>query len=113
MTTCFDAHHRELDLRDFVVNENNLDTLYELYAVTNHYGGLGGGHCKWKNMCEEHTHTHTHTHTLFPTTHTSSTTDTAFALNYENGKWYNFDDSHVTETDSSHVVVSTGTRVPI
>ena len=32
--------------------------------------------------------------------------DTAFAMNYENGKWYNFDDSHVSETDSSHVVVS-------
>ena len=35
---------------------------YELYAVSNHFGGLGGGHY------------------------------TAFAKNPENGRWYDFDD---------------------
>ena len=32
--------------------------------------------------------------------------DTSYARNKENGKWYNFDDSHVSETDDSHIVVS-------
>ncbi|GAA5868046.1 hypothetical protein JCM1840_003663 [Sporobolomyces johnsonii] len=41
--------------------------VYDLYAVSNHFGGLGGGHY------------------------------TAFAKNPENNKWYDFDDSRVTE----------------
>ena len=32
--------------------------------------------------------------------------DTAYAKNKETGKWYNFDDSHVSETSASNVVVS-------
>ncbi|KPV74415.1 uncharacterized protein RHOBADRAFT_37429, partial [Rhodotorula graminis WP1] len=40
---------------------------YDLYAVSNHFGGLGGGHY------------------------------TAFAKNHENGRWYDFDDSRVSE----------------
>ncbi|KAM0786539.1 hypothetical protein ACM66B_001996 [Microbotryomycetes sp. NB124-2] len=49
--------------------------IYDLYAVDNHFGGLGGGHY------------------------------TAYAKNYENAKWYDFDDSRVTEvTDPSSVV---------
>ena len=39
--------------------------MYDLYAVDNHFGGLGGGHY------------------------------TAFAKNPVNGLWYNFDDSSV------------------
>ena len=31
--------------------------------------------------------------------------DTAYGKN-ANGKWYHFDDSHVSETDENHVVVS-------
>ncbi|GAA5927369.1 hypothetical protein JCM1841_002219 [Sporobolomyces salmonicolor] len=41
--------------------------VYDLYAVSNHFGGLGGGHY------------------------------TAFAKNPENNKWYDFDDSRVSE----------------
>ena len=36
-----------LDLRDFVMNwdsEKNEEPIYDCYAVSNHYGGLGGGH---------------------------------------------------------------------
>ncbi|KAM0750823.1 UCH-domain-containing protein [Meredithblackwellia eburnea MCA 4105] len=40
--------------------------IYDLYAVDNHYGGLGGGHY------------------------------TAYAKNPENERWYDFDDSRVT-----------------
>ncbi|KDN35786.1 cysteine proteinase [Tilletiaria anomala UBC 951] len=41
--------------------------IYDLYAVDNHYGGLGGGHY------------------------------TAYAKNHASGKWYYFDDSSVRE----------------
>ncbi|BGP01124.1 Ubiquitin carboxyl-terminal hydrolase [Rhodotorula toruloides ATCC 204091] len=47
--------------------------VYDLYAVSNHFGGLGGGHY------------------------------TAFAKNPENGKWYDFDDSRVTEINPERV----------
>ncbi|GAA5987460.1 hypothetical protein JCM10908_001963 [Rhodotorula pacifica] len=46
---------------------------YELYAVSNHFGGLGGGHY------------------------------TAFAKNPENSRWYDFDDSRVTEINPDRV----------
>jgi ubiquitin carboxyl-terminal hydrolase 4/11/15 len=43
------------------------DNVYDLFAVANHFGGLGGGHY------------------------------TAYALNHIDQKWYNFDDSRVSE----------------
>ena len=36
---------RGLDLSKYVVNEEEPLPLYDLFAVSNHYGGLGGGHC--------------------------------------------------------------------
>jgi hypothetical protein len=41
--------------------------VYDLYAVDNHFGGLGGGHY------------------------------TAFCRNREDGEWYNYDDSRVSK----------------
>ena len=32
-----------LDLSAYVVNKDEPQPLYDLYAVSNHYGGLGGG----------------------------------------------------------------------
>ncbi|GAA5907514.1 hypothetical protein JCM8208_001400 [Rhodotorula glutinis] len=46
---------------------------YDLYAVSNHFGGLGGGHY------------------------------TAFAKNHENGRWYDFDDSRVSEIQPDRI----------
>ncbi|GAA5999783.1 putative ubiquitin-specific protease UBP12 [Rhodotorula paludigena] len=46
---------------------------YDLYAVSNHFGGLGGGHY------------------------------TAFAKNPDNGRWYDFDDSRVSEISPERV----------
>ncbi|EJK44726.1 hypothetical protein THAOC_36712, partial [Thalassiosira oceanica] len=36
-----------LDLRNFVGHEeeNGIEPVYDCYAVSNHFGGLGGGHC--------------------------------------------------------------------
>ncbi|CUS25114.1 LAQU0S27e00452g1_1 [Lachancea quebecensis] len=58
-----------LDMSNHLVCEDaKQNKLYDLIAVDNHYGGLGGGHY------------------------------TAFAKNPVDGKWYYFDDSRVSET---------------
>lgn len=55
--------------------------LYDLYAVSNHYGSLAFGHY------------------------------TAFCKNPETGKWYDFNDSSVSELDSTEDVVSSAAYV--
>lgn len=51
----------DLDINDrVVVHEKGKDLVYDLFAVDNHYGGLGGGHY------------------------------TAFAQNFDNGEWYEY-----------------------
>lgn len=61
-----------LDISDLVISNKNpdgsrkKDIIYELYAVSNHYGNMGFGHY------------------------------TAFAKNPLDEEWYDFDDSHVT-----------------
>jgi ubiquitin carboxyl-terminal hydrolase 4/11/15 len=55
-----------IDLGDQCIHPDKASfgsTVYDCYAVSNHFGGLGGGHY------------------------------TAFARSLENGKWYEFDDS--------------------
>ena len=47
--------------------------LYDLFAVSNHYGSLGFGHY------------------------------TAYCKDFKTGKWYSFDDSSVSSEDPSHV----------
>jgi len=53
-----------------------VSTTYDLYGVSNHFGGLGGGHY------------------------------TAFAKNFNNGDWYNFNDSSASKTNKSGVCSS-------
>jgi len=36
---------RGLDMSRFVINPQHPKAIYDLIAVSNHYGGLGGGHC--------------------------------------------------------------------
>jgi len=48
--------------------------LYDLYAVSNHYGGLHGGHY------------------------------TAYGFNQQMNKWYSFNDSSVSSADHDDVV---------
>jgi len=63
-----------LDLAPFVVNEDeSKNAIYDLYAVSNHFGGLGGGHY------------------------------TAFAKNIVDGQWYNLDDSSVSRVDPARI----------
>ncbi|KAI5295170.1 CSN-associated deubiquitinating enzyme Ubp12 [Ascosphaera acerosa] len=66
---------QELDMTSRVMHpEAGKSQVYELIAVDNHYGGLGGGHY------------------------------TAFAKNFVDGNWYDFNDSSVHRVDPSNVV---------
>uniref|UniRef100_H2ZMQ9 Ubiquitin carboxyl-terminal hydrolase n=1 Tax=Ciona savignyi TaxID=51511 RepID=H2ZMQ9_CIOSA len=76
---------RDLDLSDFIVNPQKTSwpkgqRCYNLIAVSNHYGGLGGGHY------------------------------TAYAKNHIDKKWHYFDDSSVSLSAEDRVVVSSITR---
>lgn len=37
---------RGLNLKKYIINPHHGPVTYDLIAVSNHYGGLGGGHCK-------------------------------------------------------------------
>uniref|UniRef100_A0A3Q2Y8E0 Ubiquitin carboxyl-terminal hydrolase n=1 Tax=Hippocampus comes TaxID=109280 RepID=A0A3Q2Y8E0_HIPCM len=66
----------DLDMSEFLINPNSGPCRYDLIAVSNHYGGMGGGHY------------------------------TAYAKNADDGKWYNFDDSSVSPASENQIVVS-------
>lgn len=67
---------RGLDMAPYTLGpeKDSGNTIYDLFAVSNHFGGLGGGHY------------------------------TAFAKNCRNEKWYNFDDARVEEINEREVV---------
>lgn len=71
-----------LDISDIVLSNKNedgsrkKDIVYELYAVSNHYGNMGFGHY------------------------------TAYAKNPLDNNWYDFDDSHVTQMSDPTGVVT-------
>lgn len=67
----------ELDLTARVIEkEDGKSEVYDLIAVDDHYGGLGGGHY------------------------------TAYAKNFVDGKWYNYNDSSVSLVSDPQSVVS-------
>ncbi|XP_051131096.1 ubiquitin carboxyl-terminal hydrolase 5 [Andrographis paniculata] len=64
----------DFDLTNYVSNKNNSRRqVYELYALTNHYGGMGSGHY------------------------------TAHIKLLDENKWYNFDDSHISPINEDEV----------
>ncbi|KAL8146755.1 ubiquitin carboxyl-terminal hydrolase 5 [Apium graveolens] len=64
----------DFDLTNYVANKrNSRQQLYELYALTNHYGGMGSGHYT--------------AHIKIP----------------EENRWYNFDDTHITAINEDEV----------
>jgi len=68
-----------LNMEEYVINNpDKKPILYDLIAVSNHFGGLGGGHY------------------------------TAYAKNSETQRWYNFDDSSVTPANENEVVSQHG-----
>lgn len=62
-----------LDLSPFVIGPKNASGIYDLVSVSKHMGGLGGGHY------------------------------VAYARSSENGKWYYYNDSSVTEATAQEV----------
>ncbi|CAN1254804.1 Ubiquitin carboxyl-terminal hydrolase 10 [Linum perenne] len=72
LDTYVDFPIHSLDLGKYVKKDGN-SCIYELYAISNHYGGLGGGHY------------------------------TAYAKLTDEDRWYNFDDSRVTPVDESEI----------
>lgn len=65
-----------LDLSDYVLGEDREHAIYDLYAVSNHYGSLSGGHY------------------------------TAYAKNAVTGNWYDFNDSRVSQVGQKEVISS-------
>ncbi|KAH0926393.1 hypothetical protein HID58_018649 [Brassica napus] len=71
--TFVDFPIHDLDLSKYVKNKEGESYLYELYAISNHYGGMGGGHY------------------------------TAYAKLMDENKWYEFDDSRVSPIDEPKI----------
>ncbi|KAM9313396.1 ubiquitin carboxyl-terminal hydrolase 15 isoform 2-T2 [Gastrophryne carolinensis] len=74
LDTLVDFPISDLDMSKFLINPNAGPCRYNLIAVSNHYGGMGGGHY------------------------------TAFAKNKDDGKWYYFDDSSVSTASEDQIV---------
>jgi len=72
--TVIDFPTKGLDMTQYVINSQHGVAIYDLLAVSNHYGGMGGGHY------------------------------TAYGKNKIDGNWYYFDDSSVTQTNEEAVV---------
>ncbi|KAM9407521.1 ubiquitin carboxyl-terminal hydrolase 15-like isoform 7-T7 [Salvelinus alpinus] len=64
----------DMEMSEFLIDPNAGPCRYDLIAVSNHYGGMGGGHY------------------------------TAYAKNKDDNKWYNFDDSSVSPANKDQIV---------
>uniref|UniRef100_A0A4W3JN07 Ubiquitin carboxyl-terminal hydrolase n=1 Tax=Callorhinchus milii TaxID=7868 RepID=A0A4W3JN07_CALMI len=74
LDTLVDFPIRDLNMSEFVYNPKAGLCIYDLVAITNHYGGMGGGHY------------------------------TAYAKNQIDGQWYYFDDSSVSAASEDQIV---------
>ncbi len=50
LDTQVDFPTRGLDMSPYIINRDHGPAIYDLIAVSNHYGGMGGGHCKLLNL---------------------------------------------------------------
>ena len=37
----------------YVINSDHGKAVYDLISVSNHYGGMGGGHCEWHHLIDQ------------------------------------------------------------
>jgi len=74
ITSLVDFPIKGLDMRKYVLGKTEDTPIYDLIAISNHYGGLGGGHY------------------------------TAFAKNHFKDQWYDFNDSSVSKQDPEDLV---------
>ena len=82
---------QNLDMTPYVINSDHGKAVYDLISVSNHYGGMGGGHCEYHHILKL-----LNPHYII--------TDTAYGKNKTDGNWYYFDDSSVTQTNEEAVV---------
>ncbi|XP_049588435.1 ubiquitin carboxyl-terminal hydrolase 4 isoform X2 [Syngnathus scovelli] len=74
LDTVVDFPIRDLNMSEFLCDPKAGPHTYDLVAVSNHYGGMGGGHY------------------------------TAYGKNKVDGKWYHFDDSSVSSSEEDQIV---------
>ncbi|XP_061689922.1 ubiquitin carboxyl-terminal hydrolase 4 [Syngnathoides biaculeatus] len=74
LDTVVDFPIRDLNMSEFLCDPKAGPHTYDLVAVSNHYGGMGGGHY------------------------------TAYGKNKVDGKWYYFDDSSVSSSSEDQIV---------
>uniref|UniRef100_A0A8C2KV23 Ubiquitin carboxyl-terminal hydrolase 4 n=1 Tax=Cyprinus carpio TaxID=7962 RepID=A0A8C2KV23_CYPCA len=129
LDTVVDFPIRDLNMSEFVCDPKADPYVYDLIAVSNHYGGMGGGHCKSLyfyvltiiliyNWVDSHIVSsafdfHFITSTSSPLQpswiyfkHYVSfpLADTAYGKNKVDGKWYYFDDSSVSSATEDQIV---------
>ena len=111
LDTHVDFPTRGLDMKPYIINNNHGEAVYDLLAVSNHYGGMGGGHCKLRYIWK-HITMHLWNINLQFTEWCQWNdcffcfADTAYAKNKDDANWYYFDDSSVTSSSEDAVVVS-------
>uniref|UniRef100_A0A665UW35 Ubiquitin carboxyl-terminal hydrolase 4 n=1 Tax=Echeneis naucrates TaxID=173247 RepID=A0A665UW35_ECHNA len=130
LDTVVDFPIRDLNMSEFVCDPKASPYIYDLIAVSNHYGGMGGGHCKslfifsLLSWCAEHQlclHGHCnqlkfnkakslkHHYSLWTLPSFLSLVNpailyTAYGKNKVDGKWYYFDDSSVSSASEDQIV---------
>uniref|UniRef100_A0A8C7FUL2 Ubiquitin carboxyl-terminal hydrolase 4 n=1 Tax=Oncorhynchus kisutch TaxID=8019 RepID=A0A8C7FUL2_ONCKI len=135
LDTVVDFPVRDLNMSEFVCDPKAGPYVYDLIAVSNHYGGMGGGHCD--NWCFlrlvqirlfKKSHFGLLVETSSSESHPSSTlvhhdhsfimslqyllpADTAYGKNKADGKWHYFDDSSVSAASEDQIV--TKYKVPL
>jgi ubiquitin carboxyl-terminal hydrolase 4/11/15 len=74
ITSLVDFPVKGLDMRRYILGQSEDSPMYDLFAISNHFGGLGGGHY------------------------------TAFAKNQQKDAWFDFNDSSVSRQDPNELV---------
>lgn len=76
LDTLVDFPINGFDLKPFLQHDDGQEYIYDLFGISNHYGGLGGGHY------------------------------TAYAKNWKDNAWYSFDDSSCSKSSESRIITS-------
>uniref|UniRef100_A0A8C4NRV9 Ubiquitin carboxyl-terminal hydrolase 4 n=1 Tax=Dicentrarchus labrax TaxID=13489 RepID=A0A8C4NRV9_DICLA len=115
LDTVVDFPIRDLNMSEFVCDPKAGPYIYDLIAVSNHYGGMGGGHCKLLHITIWQSASHIFVlcgllsfsyflRSFIALTLLSPLTDTAYGKNKVDGKWYYFDDSSVSSATEDQIV---------
>ncbi|KAL6499954.1 ubiquitin-specific protease [Orobanche gracilis] len=80
----------DFDLTNYIANKNNTRRqIYELYALTNHFGGMGSGHYT--------------AHIKVVSAQSMNQLVMGSTPLLDENRWYNFDDSHISQINEEEV----------